>query len=853
MVWILAVSSQAAPAPEMRAFYIPTFNTNTQAKCDAVIADAVERNVNAVFVQIRARGDAYFVPNREDATYPNPEPRGQLYTISPSDLDILQCYIDRLHAASPRIEVHAWLTTYNTWNRSVPPPSPAHVLNAHPEWVTESEAGVTFTTDDDAPLDPGVPAVNQYLYNIFMDVVRNYDIDGIHFDYIRLLGADSGYDPVAKAQFLADTGWNYDTQNAAGQLTEVYKAWRRDRIAQLVQRVHAQTMLEKPWVEVSAFLVNFTDSVENLGQGYNWWVHHAAIDLLVPGCYSSTVAGTESDWHSYVSKLAQGGDETARPMVCAVGSYLFVDPDTLAADPLAWQRNEQTVNTLRSDSRVPDGFNFFAWRALFSEGDVSPPDLLADELFDPGGPMDTSVPLPTVVHKIPLGEETTPPNPPAALSASIVGGAPRITFSRPAAAADGDLPVRYRLHRDTDSPVDLFFDNMVMEWWDLDSGRSSFTFDDVTAPAGTLHYAAVAHDDWNNEAVTATGPVTHTSTAAEHIIETRAGGKNVGDYTEVAGTWSNSTSHSTAPGTTAGIGSRFALPGDANGRNDRSRFTPSGLVTGNYDVHVTCFNFSSANAQNITVRLSDADGISSTLYDLTAANAGNVWDLVANIDLVAGQGHFIEFDNSTQTNIGDSTNSRMNPAAVRFVRTDLTPTPKEPKPPVSAPPSTVTEVIADSHPQALDYDDRGGTGGWATTTFSPSGTLFNGNARFHSAANFPVEDYAVWVADLPRAGRWAIDGWIRAEQTSLAQGAQYRFVDGLGTVHSVTATQQTGSTGWTIDVDGVTDEEAHFFHAGRVFVTLYRNTMGAQLLLADALRFRLIEDVPAGLVLTGRP
>ena len=64
--------------------------------------------------------------------------------------------------------------------------------------------------------------------------------------------SNSGYDSVALAQFLAETGFSY-TPSSPGALNAVYKAWRRDKISQLVHNVHSQTMLEKPWVEVSRF------------------------------------------------------------------------------------------------------------------------------------------------------------------------------------------------------------------------------------------------------------------------------------------------------------------------------------------------------------------------------------------------------------------------------------------------------------------------------------------------------------------------------------------------------------------------------------------------------------------------
>jgi len=829
----------AQDPPQMRAVYVPTFSTNSQAKCDQIIANVLASNLNAVFVQVRSRGDAYYYPNREDSTYPNPEPRGQLWTISPSDLDILQYYIDRLHNASPRREVHAWLTTYNSWGSSTAPSSPAHVYNATPAWRTENSAGTTYDYNNDGPLDPGIPAVQDYLYNIFMDIVRNYDIDGIHFDYIRLLSSNSGYDPVALAQFQAETGFSYSPASP-GALSEVFEAWRRDQISQLVHRVHSQTMLEKPWVDTSAFLVNFSDSVEVLGQGYNWWAAHEAIDMLHPGCYASSVSSTVGDWNDYIAKLAQNGDENALPMAAAIGSYLFVDSSGSSGGVYDPPRNLQSVNTLETNARKPDGYNFFAYNALFVSGtSPDPNDVLAQALFNSGGPMDGWAPVPAIPHK--TDEETTAPNAPASLSATLSGGIPTVSFNRPAAAGDGDLPVHYRLYRDTDSSVDLYYDNMVMEWWDLDSSRTSFSFDDSEAPVGTWYYAAVAYDDWNNQASSVAGPVT--VTGGEYIIETIAGMLHASDYSEPAGSFSGSSSHSTAPGCTSPApnpASRFATPGtDGSSRNDRARFTPLALATGTYNVYVTTYGFSSANAQGITCRIVDADGTSTTTLNLTSGTAGNSWLQVGTMNFTSGSGHYVEFDNATQTNFGDSTNSRMAACAVRLVQSGAASEAKEPKPAVGESLSSIIEVIVDSEPTSLDYDDADSSSEWQSSSYSPSGTLYGGSCRYYAAANYPMDSYAVWVVDLPQEGYWEIEGWIRGEQGSLAQGAQYRFVDGLGVAHSVTTTQQTGSSGWTINVDGVDAQNAYFFNKGRVYVVLYGNSTGSELLMADALRFTL--------------
>lgn len=149
--------------------------------------------------------------------------------------------------------------------------------------------------------------------------------------------------------------------------------------------------------------------------------------------------------------------------------------------------------------------------------------------------------------------------------------------------------------------------------------------------------------------------------ASPYIIESAAGGLNTSDYTEV-GTFESSSSHSTAPGLTTGIGSRFVRPTNGAGR---AVYTPGNLAAGRYRVDVTCFDFSSAKAPGTTVRFVDALGTRTVQFELSDQTAGNVWRSVGVMEFRPGSGHRVEFDNSTQLTTGD--NDRLNAAAVRFV------------------------------------------------------------------------------------------------------------------------------------------------------------------------------------------
>ncbi|MCC5874676.1 MAG: family 10 glycosylhydrolase, partial [Candidatus Sumerlaeia bacterium] len=694
--------------------------------------------------------------------------------------------------------------------------------------------------DGDTPLDPGIPEVREYVFNVYMDIVRNYDIDGLHFDYIRLIQSNSGYHPIAKQRFQEETGWNFDTENTGnpGTLENAWNLWRRDQLNLLVEEVYDQVMIENPWVNVSAFLVTYTDSLANLGQGYNYWVANGKIDTLHIGAYSPAISTTITRYNSIVNRLAESGDEWTRPVTAATGAYLLEDRDTNDGAT----RHLHVVRQLEDQTRPPDGINMYAYNAVFL-GANTPRDLISRELFTGSGPMVDYLPPPIMEHKNEIGQEFVPPNPAANFSVTISDDGPVVTFDRPEPADDGDLPVNYRLYRSTESNVPLTWANQVMEWWDVDSERASFSFQDAMAPTGNVYYRVAAFDDWNNRALTEISTINNT-VGAVYIVETRAGGLNISDYSE-SGSFQNSSVHSSAEGLTSGIGTRFALPGDANGRNDQVRFTPSGMSSGTYSVFITTPSFASSNALGITARFNGVGGENTTTFNLTQASAGNSWKYIGDINFASGQGHFVEIDNSTQTNVGTSQNSRMNVAALRFERQGATPASPEHKPLPERPASDFPvggEIIVDSSPRFLNYEDSTVGGTWLTSTLPG---YYDGNARYYQPGNFPVRSFATWVIDLPREGRWSISGWVRNNDV-FAQGARYRFVDGEGNViNPVTShrappnNQNTG--GWFINVDAVSTEEAYHFNEGRLYITLWGNTTGNEFLIADALRFTLVE------------
>ncbi len=279
---ILALLVLSIPAwgakPEFRAAWVTAWSSGilTPAEVDETIRMAREANMNALIVQVRKTGDALYKSNYE--------PRAPL---DDPNFDPLAYLVEKAHKEG--IEIHAWLNTFRITARGEKP-GPGHVLSLHPEWANKTYEGST-EGGEGGYLDPGIPGVQDWTVNVFVDVVRNYDIDGIHFDYVRYPGANWGYSDLAVAQFNKE-------QNRTGKPTPndlEWKQWRRDQVTKVVRRVYWATKRLKPKVKVTASLIPWgratedfreTSAYNSVYQDWEAWAREGILDALIPMNYS---------------------------------------------------------------------------------------------------------------------------------------------------------------------------------------------------------------------------------------------------------------------------------------------------------------------------------------------------------------------------------------------------------------------------------------------------------------------------------------------------------------------------------------------------------------------------------------
>ncbi|HEY2943747.1 MAG TPA: family 10 glycosylhydrolase, partial [Vicinamibacteria bacterium] len=275
----LAAASPAEQPSEVRALWVVRSSITSPQAVDKVVADARAAGINALVVQVRGRGDAYYRSRWE--------PRAAELAAQPESFDPLAAVVTAAHREG--IKVHAWLNVHLLANLQELPTAARHVYLSHPEWlavprrvaaelhgVEPSDERfrrriVEASKEDMRELEglytsPANPAVKDHLYNVFMDVVENYDVDGVHFDYVRFPSPDFDYSRTALDRFrvVAEAGLSEEERRLLAGLAqsrplvyvELYpQAWdrfRRDQITDLVERIYTGVKARKPAVTVTA-------------------------------------------------------------------------------------------------------------------------------------------------------------------------------------------------------------------------------------------------------------------------------------------------------------------------------------------------------------------------------------------------------------------------------------------------------------------------------------------------------------------------------------------------------------------------------------------------------------------------
>ncbi|GGK91380.1 glycosyl hydrolase [Planomonospora parontospora subsp. parontospora] len=274
------------PKRQLRGIWIATVNnidwpvrtgqSVARQKADYVklLDSAAERRINAVFLQVRPASDALYRSGLE--------PWSKFLTGTAGKdpgWDPMPFLIDEAHKRG--MEFHAWFNPYRAaYDADVSALPASHPARVHPDWVVKHEGRLYY--------NPGLPAVRDHVTTVIKDVVRRYDIDGVHFD-------DYFYPYPGRGTRFKD-GAAFARYGNGAKLAD----WRRANVNKLVAQVDAAVHETKKHVKfgISPFGIWRNKSNDPAGSATSGmsaydsiyadarhWIRKGTVDYVMPQLY----------------------------------------------------------------------------------------------------------------------------------------------------------------------------------------------------------------------------------------------------------------------------------------------------------------------------------------------------------------------------------------------------------------------------------------------------------------------------------------------------------------------------------------------------------------------------------------
>lgn len=261
---------------DIKAVWVPIWDLTTAESIDTMLSRMDKLKVNQILAEIRYRADALYIPNRINCDYPNPDPRN--YLLEDDGFDPLLYLIES--AKKYDIEVHAWITTFVASTKDLKRLPEDHPFFENPHWVTTdfSRKDMHNETYEGAFFDPGNPQVREYTKNVILDIVSNYDLDGIHLDYIRYPDNQFGFNEMARSEFDKETKYKD---------AESWRAWKQGQVGSFVKMVSEEAKQISPGITVSAAVFPELEvALDKYSQNWPIWLENGWIDRVYLMAYS---------------------------------------------------------------------------------------------------------------------------------------------------------------------------------------------------------------------------------------------------------------------------------------------------------------------------------------------------------------------------------------------------------------------------------------------------------------------------------------------------------------------------------------------------------------------------------------
>lgn len=223
------------------------------------------------------------------------------------------------------IEVHPWKVNWNLGN------APEQFVA---RMRAEKRLQMDFRGQEVRWLCPSNPDNFKLELDTMLEVVRNYDVDGVHFDYIRYPDDSTCYCDGCRERFeklLGRKVENWPQDCHSGPLRAEYRQFRCDQITRLVRSTSEEARRIKPWVRISAAVFgDYPGCRDYVGQDWVLWCKSGWLDFVCPMDYTAS----DAYFRNLVSRQVGlvGG---AVPVYSGVGQFIIPDDQMIGQMEIA--------------------------------------------------------------------------------------------------------------------------------------------------------------------------------------------------------------------------------------------------------------------------------------------------------------------------------------------------------------------------------------------------------------------------------------------------------------------------------------------------------------------------------------
>ena len=479
---LTAQIKQPDPKREFRGVWIATVtnidwpgnsraSSSTQIKELTDILDSHQKTgINAVMFQVRPAADALYIKSIEPWSQWLTGTQGK----APDPLyDPLEIAINEAHKRG--IELHAWINPFRATFSPSSSVASNSIIYKKPEWF--------FTYGGQKIFNPGIPEVREYICKVILNIVDNYDIDGIHMD-------DYFYPYPIHGQKINDA----DAFKKYGSEYYTVDDWRRHNVDTMIQMLSDSIHHHKKYLKygVSPLGIWRNKAQDPLGSDTRGsstyselyadtrsWVELGWLDYINPQVYwniNYKIAAFEKiiDWWS--------DNVFGRHLYIGQAPYRIIE-NTNPAFRLTTQLPDQ-MKLIRKNRRI-QGSVFFSSKSV-TKNPAGFTDSLRQNYYRYKA-------LPPVM----LWLDSIPPGAPQNLGLKLKPNAVTLTWEKPLPARDKEPVYGYVIYRFNEGEK-IFLDDpkhiLCIQY------NTATTYDDTTVEKGkTYWYVVTAIDRLKNE------------------------------------------------------------------------------------------------------------------------------------------------------------------------------------------------------------------------------------------------------------------------------------------------------------------------------------------------------------------